>query len=119
MSVSFSVDDNYDKYLESTRRDSEVSQNGSVNEEEESIFSEEEYYETADDNDTLENLQNTYNLYLQAEAEVFEYVNAYGKAPSYQVLLGAYNQGWITLAENSGGVQYARDVLSRLDYYSV
>lgn len=73
-------------------------------------------YSNDDRYDAYKNLEMTM---MCLKGHYNEYVSAYGHAPSYQVLLGAYNQGWITLAENSGGVQYARDVLSRLDYYSV
>ena len=48
-----------------------------------------------------------------------EYVNAYGTKPSVETLLGAYNQGWITLADNSGGRQYVKEVMSRLNSYSI
>jgi len=73
-------------------------------------------YSNDDRYDAYKNLEMTM---MCIKGHYNEYVNAYGTEPSVRTLLGAYNQGWITLAENSGGVQYARDVLSRLNYYNV
>ena len=73
-------------------------------------------YSNGDRYDAYKNLEMTM---MCIKGHYNEYVNAYGTKPSLQTLLGAYNQGWITLADNSDGRQYARDVLSRLDYYSI
>lgn len=73
-------------------------------------------YSNDDRYDAYKNLEMTM---MCIKGHYNEYVNAYGTKPSLQTLLGAYNQGWITLANNSGGIQYAKDVLSRLDYYSI
>ena len=76
----------------------------------------EKNYSNDDRYDAYKNLEMTM---MCIKGHYNEYVNAYGTKPSVRTLLGAYNQGWITLAENSGGVQYAKDVLSRLNSYSV